>query len=904
MKCRKSMTNAGVALALLSASAVSAQVSAGEQSPAKSDASLQVNASSVVQQPIASQSLSQALDEFATRTKLQVVYRSDIAARVRTRGAAANLSPQETLEQLLQGTGLRYEFINDRTVAIRPETSETSEKISAAEANNAAAARGELEEILVTGSHIRGGKEPAAPTQVITRTDIEKTGYTSLEGLLEELPQNFASISPEGSLSEHGGRMAVGNAVARGASVDLRGLGPESTLTLVNGRRIAAGSAAGKVVDISVIPLSMIERVEVVSGGQSAIYGADAVAGVVNFVTRRDFNGLETQVTHGFSPEHSGGDRLQVSQLAGFSGERFGLAAVYDYSHTDALNLGDLGLLRDHVDMYRPMVREAVSDASVHSVFLSGRYAATDTVEIVADAFYSQRDSLGVSSSWYDGAPRASQSLIDFVNDQYGAVLGVEVDLGRDWAVNVTGSMGQAGTSYVMSDDVSYSDFEFDFSTDVEQDVSTRAFTAIADGSLPQMLGFTPRLAVGVEYREDEVKTVSTRTTRLDRSLKSAFSELLLPIVTNGGPGLRALEVSVAARYDEYDDLGSTFNPQGGIVWHVSNSFKLQASYTEAFRAPAMADLNSSGFHSVVWRDDPVTGDPSPVLFLGGTKSGLRPETAQSWSVGFELTPEFARRTRLSASYFAIDYQDRLERPIISSAEDENMLVNAGFYAQQLTRNPTAADVAAAIASDTDGRIDNLTGVALNPDGSNLLSVFPDLIIFDNRTANVAVQKYSGLDFGANVEWDAAQSLWSAGLNATYTLQHDRYLTATSPAIEAMDGVGKPVRFRVRANLGWSRGAWGAYLYANFTEGYANQMPMATRDVSSWTTLNASLRFDGSAFGQGSAWNGLSATLSADNLLDKDPPFVTGMSGDGLLYDPMNANAIGRFVTVRLTKRW
>lgn len=74
--------------------------------------------------PIAPQSLSAALDEFATRTKLQVVYRSNVATSVTTKGAAANLSPEETLEQLLQGTGLRYEFINERTIAIRPVVEE------------------------------------------------------------------------------------------------------------------------------------------------------------------------------------------------------------------------------------------------------------------------------------------------------------------------------------------------------------------------------------------------------------------------------------------------------------------------------------------------------------------------------------------------------------------------------------------------------------------------------------------------------------------------------------------------------------------------------------------------------------------------------------------------------------
>jgi iron complex outermembrane receptor protein len=938
MKYRKSTTiAAAVAAVLLSASAVSAQASAqADAQPGIETHDKTLAAASG--QPIASQSLAQALDEFAARTGLQVVYRSDIAARVRTRGAAGNLSPQQTLEQLLEGTGLRYEFINERTVAIRPMTdaaaftpqptsdrgaamdgarlrlarltldqigSESLQQTTAAALDTSRSAQLiELEEVLVTGSHIRGPKEPAAPTQVITRDDIQKTGYTKLEAVLEDLPQNFGSVGTDTSLSRQGGRLTTGNVAARGASVDLRGLGAESTLTLLNGRRVAAGSGSGRVVDISVIPLSLIERVEVVSGGQSAIYGADAVAGVVNFITRRDFDGFETQVTRGFATEHGGGEQWQVSQLAGYSGERLGLVAAYDYSHTEPLNLKNLGLLSERDDYGRPVIRESIPDQSTHSVFLSGRYTLTDAVKIVADAFYSKKDSLATDAIWYDDAPRVSYDRTDFVNDQYGAALGLEWALGRDWLLNVSGNVGQAGTGYVLSYNDSFPDFEYIGSIGVEQDVGTRSFAAIADGGLPEILGMQPRLALGVEYRSDDIRTVSgTRATRLERDVKAAFSELLLPIVTNGAAGLRSLELSIAARYDDYDDLGSTFNPQGGIVWRVTDSFKVLASFTEAFRAPALLDTSSSGYHDVDWRWDPQVGGRSPVLLLSGTSPNLKPETARSWSVGFELEPQFARRTRLSASYFAIDYRDRLERPITALVDSERMLINAAFYPGQIVRNPTPEQLAAIIATDSDGRIDNATGVAFNPDGSDLLSVFPDLVVFDNRIANIAVEKFSGVDVGANVEW-GTRSSWNAGLNATYTLRHDRYITETSPAITAIDGVGKPVRLRMRANLGWNRGPWGAYLYANYSDGYENAMPFATSDVSSWLTLNASLRFDGSSFGAGSLWNGLSATLSVDNLLDEDPPFVSGESGDALLYDPLNASAMGRFVSLRLTKRW
>ena len=892
---------------------------------------------------IAPQPLRDALLQYSRQSGVQVTSADAIIQPKNSFGVSGELDARKALEILLKGTELSYEVIGENTVTIRSvpqrngafSTTATStgttassirlvraeEQASAATgaASEAASApRNEpstsgveasspvvLQEVIVTGSHIRGGKQQSAPTQVITRSDIEKTGYTSVEGLIDDLPQNFASVSTDASLSNQSGRMTMGNAIARGAAVDLRGLGAESTLTLLNGRRIAAGTGAGRAVDVSIIPLSVIDRIEVVSGGQSAIYGADAVAGVVNFVTRRQFDGFETQVSYGFSPEHGEAQRWQLSQLAGYSGERLGFVAAYDYSRTNAFDLRETRLLLEEVGTTKFLLKQATPKQNVHSLFLSGHYSLTDAIEIGADAFYARKRSLVGTAEWYQDAARPSFWSVDFENAEYGATLGALIDVGAGWSLNVAGTTSKADTNDASAFDLSYPGFDYVGASRSDQAVATDSFSVVADGTLPQVLGLIPRLAVGAEYRGDEIDSRGVGyISLLDRNVKSVFSELLLPIVTEGAPGLRSLEVSIAARYDDYSDLGSTFNPQGGIVWRVFDAFKVRASYTEAFRAPGLLDAVPSGFHSVDWRNDPIAGGQSPVLLLLGSKPDLGPETATSRSIGFDFEPQLARHTRIWGSYFQIDYRNRLERPIIATVDLERMLENANYYPAQLLRNPSTADLAAALSSDTDGVLTNTTGVALNPDGSDLLSVFPSLVVFDNRIANVAVEKFSGLDFGTSVEWEGGQSIWSIGMNATYTLRHDRYLTPTSPGMDAIDGVGKPVRFRTRANLGWNRGAWDAYLYVNYWDGYANEMPGATMDVSSWTTLNASLRFDGSSISNNGIWSGLSATLSADNVLDKAPPYISGQTGDGLLYDPMNASALGRFITMRVTKRW
>lgn len=135
-----------------------------------------------------------------------------------------------------------------------------------------------LEEITVTGSRIkRADLDSASPVTVIQRADILATGLSDVGNLIQRMPS--MSGSPIGTTTNNGGNGSV--------QIDLRGMGVDRTVTLVNGHRVVDGG------DYQTIPANMIERVEVLKDGASAIYGADAVAGVVNIITRRDFEGIE-----------------------------------------------------------------------------------------------------------------------------------------------------------------------------------------------------------------------------------------------------------------------------------------------------------------------------------------------------------------------------------------------------------------------------------------------------------------------------------------------------------------------------------------------------------------------------------------------------------------------------------
>ena len=176
-------------------------------------------------------------------------------------------------------------------------------------AQNADGANPSLQRVVVTGSSIaRIDGETALPVQILKREDIERVGATSTEELVKQLS----------SLSSAGSSTTAANASGYGggsiATVSLRGLGSARTLVLVNGRRVSvygggSAGAAGSSVDVNSIPLAAIERVEVLKDGASAIYGSDAIAGVVNFILRKDFTGLEVGGNYGQTGDHLGRDR-------------------------------------------------------------------------------------------------------------------------------------------------------------------------------------------------------------------------------------------------------------------------------------------------------------------------------------------------------------------------------------------------------------------------------------------------------------------------------------------------------------------------------------------------------------------------------------------------------------------
>ena len=178
-----------------------------------------------------------------------------------------------------------------------------------------AAADVKVERVEVTGSSIkRIAAETALPVQVLSRDDIQRSGVSTVEQLLKTVSATSTLGATSVANTGAGGGQGGGNSVSL---ISLRGLGSARTLVLINGRR-SAPAGGSSAVDISAIPVSAIDRVEILKDGASAIYGSDAVAGVVNFILRRDFKGTEVSVTAGVPTRSGGGSEFKASVFSGF----------------------------------------------------------------------------------------------------------------------------------------------------------------------------------------------------------------------------------------------------------------------------------------------------------------------------------------------------------------------------------------------------------------------------------------------------------------------------------------------------------------------------------------------------------------------------------------------------------
>ncbi|WP_229215616.1 TonB-dependent receptor [Duganella sp. CY15W] len=208
-----------------------------------------------------------------------------------------------------------------------------------------AAAPAPMARVEITGSAIkRIEAETALPVQVITREEIDKVGVTTASEILARLSANVGGLTDAASITDGKDQRGFNSA-------NLRGIGTSSTLVLLNGRRMANFASPGddSGVDLNNIPAAAIQRVEVLLDGASALYGTDAIGGVINFITRKDFQGVELNV-YGLKTKEGGAGKRTASISAGhgdISKDGYNVFAVLDLQRTDALSTSQRSFIND-----------------------------------------------------------------------------------------------------------------------------------------------------------------------------------------------------------------------------------------------------------------------------------------------------------------------------------------------------------------------------------------------------------------------------------------------------------------------------------------------------------------------------------------------------------------------------
>ena len=872
---------------------------------------------------ITAQSLDRALLRFSEQTGIQVLMSTEIVEGKTTRGVRGQLTAEQALQQLLEGSGLQFRPIDRRAVTIAEKAGSVGADASIASNNTRVAwvqegqgvsgnqasndvqpafvgaqqesasdgRKQSLEEVVVTGSHIRGAQNLSSPVITFDRNDIEAGGFTTTQQLIQKLPQNLNNVSDATQANLNGGVGYAAN--PNGTAVNLRGLGGDATLVLLNGRRLAA-AGNGSYVDISLVPISAIERVEVLTDGASAIYGADAVGGVVNLVLREDFEGRETQVRYG-SVTDGRHNELQASQTIGHSWGSGSGFLTYDFLHRTRLES------RDRSQLFAPTVMPTTTllpEQKRQGALAVLNQNVSEGIELSSSVFFAQRNS-EMSNTLDFGVLMLQDSFVDA--RQLGATSGLRVDLTNDWQVRVSGVFDETQSRFQL----------FDGLTGSRLLSTTNAFSVwsadvAADGPLTRVPGGDMRLALGVHTRSEDLRQDSgpIYQAQLDRDNKAVYAEVLVPWFTglNRRTGLEHLELTVAARYEDYSDFGHSFNPKVGLAWSPMRGLNMRGTWGTSFKAPLLNQMTHTD--SVFVMDGMFRNEfgTTPVLQVEGNGVNLGPEESRSWTVGFDFTPEMLPQLSLSITYFDIDYEERISAPLPS---DPTGILLDPMYASVVTRDPDRA----AIERFISGALSVTCFSYVTYDYCDATDMANSVTaIVDGRLRNIAGLQMNGFDFSAGYRFSMAGGDWGIKVSGSKLLENRKQLVPGGPQVDELNNVWMPVDLRLQSALSFSRGGLNVLAAINYTDEYQDSRaeyvgtPLWRSHVSSWTTVDLTVNYDLASFLPNQWSVQPKFTLSAQNIFDREPPYVANYNG--FRYDGANASALGRFVSAQFGLRW
>ena len=293
------------------------------------------------------------LHEFSLQTHVDLLSNFDILSGIETTAVSGRLTPVDALTQMLEGTGLTYVAVGKHMVVIKKAAEAALAKTPGPAPQRGARASGkglrsshtpslapQIEEVLVQGSMPLTHEWPGSRAIVFTMDDIDGMGGLTVPDFLRSQPEIFGGGPSEDTQIGAEARTNIG----QGSGLNLRGLDAGATLILINGRRMAPSGWSGAFSDVANVPLSAIQRIEIVPEGAGIDYGADAPGGVVNLVMRNDFRGGEAQAWFGGATDGTLQEHRYSLAFGGDPLSRWGPSTallIYEHYDRDALPASD-----------------------------------------------------------------------------------------------------------------------------------------------------------------------------------------------------------------------------------------------------------------------------------------------------------------------------------------------------------------------------------------------------------------------------------------------------------------------------------------------------------------------------------------------------------------------------------
>ncbi|MCI0505945.1 MAG: TonB-dependent receptor [Gammaproteobacteria bacterium] len=787
-----------------------------------------------------------------------------------------------------------------------------------------------LQKFAVTGSHIKQiDIEGYSPVLTISLDDIEKSGSSTLSELLRDLPMHTGDENFDERLAQS---FAPGS-----SSMSLRGLGGDATLILINGRRLAsfpfAQNASESFVDLNSIPLGAIERIEVLKDGASAIYGSDAIAGVVNIILRKDYEESEVSLRYGQTSE-SDGDELQLSAVTGKTFNNGSNATfTFDYFSRESIGRADRDFSKsadhtaqggsDFTSISTPVAN--VFDLNQNILAFNGFYDFNPDIDLIPEterygAMLNFNTDLTANTSFFSDL-LLNQTTTDYQYTSTNFLADVIVPathpdntFGQDtlnaWRMSEMGYRDSTTetTAYRVVAGLKGAVNKIDWNAAVNYSRSESAFeernnvnlaaldTAINNGTI-NPYGTSPN-------PQNVLDSIRHTVTRDGESTLYGIDTVATAPLIDMQNGTLDLAVGAAWRKEEISDKPDSLTEQDLVVGVGGTSSEGDRDITSLFSELNMPILDNLEFQLAVryedYSDFGDTADPKlavryqaldSVLLRASWGTAFRapslPELHIGQTTGFAEVVDNARCAATGGAEGCTPdlYFTTVEgNPDLDAEESEAIYIGGVF---EPVKNFVAAldywqyDNTDVIIQDAQYTVDNYPDRVTRSGPS----VTDPIVQIDSTFFNAAEQRTNGFDVDVKYSWKVT----GAG---TFSLQDilTRVIHFERKDFEGQDfdekvGSYHYPKLRNTAYFNWSMSDYAATLTYNYISGYDDITPQLK--VGSYTTYDLQAMYLGIKSSR--------LTLGVKNLFNKEPPYSDTQEG----YDYATHDPRGRFYYIK-----